>query len=545
MDIRYYLSQKGLQWQEKQRPSGMVAIMQCPICKDKEKSFAVSLVDGSFNCNRLNNCGIKGSWWQLQQSFGDKPVRLDSNNSLLRQPIKYNRPKVHSESPDKAVEYLKSRKLSEDIIKKFKIGYKDEAIMFPYFKNGELVQVKYRTIAEKKFWKEKNCEPTLFNRDKCTGEGLIICEGEIDCMSLAQYDIPAVSMPSGASDLTWIENEWDYLDKFQKIYLFMDGDAAGQKAVEEMVKRLGAWRCYSVALPHKDVNECLMNGIEEKVILEAIKNAREFDPPTLLSVKDFEEDLHFLFEHPEKLYGISTPWEALNNILKGWRESELTIWSGRNSSGKSTMINEVIINLIRKHKTVIASLEMSPGRYLRWMIMNVCNKRTPDRKEITSAIDWMTKNLFVVNVNGEIAPDELVNIFDFAARKYGVKHFFIDSLMKIALHGTDELKEQKRFCNSLIDKIQKPHSAHVHLVAHPRKGFKDSDTPDKVDVSGTGDITNLADNVLMAWRPTEELKEKTPGIADNVLFVKKNREWGIEGSIKFSFNPDTKKFVER
>jgi len=548
MDVRQFLSQQGFKWVEKQRPKGLEALMECPVCHDKEKSFAVSLSDGAFNCLRLNNCGVKGSFYELQKMLGiAKPVRLDSNNYILNQPIKYIRPKVHSEKPDKAIEYLASRGLSLKTIEKFKIGYKDGAIMFPYYKNKELVGIKYRSIAEKKFWKEKDCEPTLFNQDNCTGEGLVICEGEIDCMSLAEYDIPAVSVPQGASDMTWIENGWEYLNRFQKIYLFMDGDTAGQNAVVEIVKRLGAWRCFDVALPYKDANECLMKGVDVKVIAEAVQNAKEFDPPTLLKAVDFTEDIVFMFEHPEKLYGIATPWAGLDEILKGWRDYELTIWSGRSSSGKSTMLNEVIWDLLRKgHKAIIASLEMPPHRYLRWMLMRIKQKASLNRQEVTEAIKRLN-NLYVLNITGEILPNDLIDVFDFAARKYGVKHFFIDSLMKISLNPTDELKEQKLFVNALIDKLSKTYAGHVHLVAHPRKGMKDSDKPDKVDISGSGDITNLADNVIMVHRISREEKERQKSafdVADTTLYVKKNREHGIEDYVNFKFIANTKTFEE-
>lgn len=551
MDIRYYLRSKGLQWTEKQRPSGIIAEMICPVCKSKEKSFAVSLEDGAFNCMRLNNCGVKGSWWDFQKLFGDDPVRLDSDKSIIRQSVKYERPKVHLQLlNDQAQEFLKKRGFTSDTIKKFKIGRTNGAIMFPYFKKGELVNVKYRSITEKKFWREKNAEPTLFNRDNCTGGGLAICEGEFDAMALDQYGIPAVSIPSGVNDLTWIEHEWDFLNKFQKIYLFMDSDAAGQKAVEEIVNRLGRWRCYSVTLPYKDINECLMKDVEAKIIVEAITTAKEFDPDVLRKACDFEEEIIDLFENPYLLYGTQTPWLGLDDYLKGWRDEELTIWSGRNASGKSTMINDNIVHLIKKGiRVIIASLEMPPKRYLRWMVMNIAGKRYVEREEIHDILNEKCKDLFVINVQGEIGPSELINIFDFAARKYGVKHFVIDSLMKISFSGIDDLKEQKQFCNNLIDQLAVQHKGHVHLVAHPRKGFKDHDKPDKVDISGSGDITNLAHNVLMVWRPDEEMKkkasEKGRDMADTVLFVKKNREWGTEGHINFKFRAETKQFVEK
>ena len=78
MDIRQFLNQQGWSWTEKQRPSGLIAEMTCPFCKSKEKSFAVSLNDGAFSCFRLNNCGVKGSFWDLQKMLGLTPQRLDN-----------------------------------------------------------------------------------------------------------------------------------------------------------------------------------------------------------------------------------------------------------------------------------------------------------------------------------------------------------------------------------------------------------------------------------------------------------------------------------
>jgi twinkle protein len=546
MDIRNYMHSKGWNWKEENRPKGLTAILNCPFCGDTEKKFAVSLVDGAFNCLHKNNCGRTGSFWDLQKMLGDKPVKLDNNNFVTQlKPIKYDRPKIHSDSKiDPAVEYLKSRGLTEETIKKFRIGFKNGAVMFPYFKNGELLQVKYRSVSEKKFWKEKNCETSLYNHDNCTGEALAIAEGEIDCMTLDQYGIPATSIPSGVNDLTWIENEWDYINKFKKIYLFMDSDSAGQNAVYEIVNRLGAWRCYSVVLPYKDANACLTAGISTDIILQAISDAKEFDPPTLLKASDFKDEINELFEHPEKLYGVQTPWDGLNRILKGWRDGEITIWSGRNGSGKSTLLNEVIIHLLKhKHKTIIASLEMPAKRYLRWMIMSICQLFKPERNKVESTLNWLGENLYVVNVAGSISAIELLNVLEFSARKYGVKNFIVDSLIKIMLKGVDDLKEQKEIVTDLINLAVK-YSGHVHLVAHPRKGFKDNDKPDKVDVAGSGDITNLAHNVLVVWRPDEEEKERHPEISDTILFVKKNREFGTEGHVNFLFNSETKNFTE-
>jgi twinkle protein len=549
MDIRAYLTSKNWEWKEIQRPKGLVAVGNCFFCDDREKKFAISLQDGAWSCMHENKCGKKGSWADFQRLLGDNFQPLDNSNYIYRQPIKYDKPQVKSENNNGAIKWLQGRGIWEATSAVYRIGQKGNEIMFPYFKEGELVNVKYRSMTEKKFRQEKNAEPVLFGRDFCKDKDyLIINEGEIDTLSFSQYGLNAVSVPSGASDLRWIETEWEFLNSFQKIYLAMDGDEAGQRNIDEIVKRLGEWRCYNVILPFKDANECLMNDVPDVKIQECIDNAKNYDPPTLKRATDFMDEVIDLFENPEKLYGISTPWDKLTEAVKGWREGELTVWSGRSGSGKSTMLNEVIYNLIKKkYIVIIASLEMMPKKYLKWMLARIKQKKYLDKEEIKEAFEEI-KNLFVVNLNGEIKAIDLFEVLNFAARKYGVKHFFIDSLMKIEMKGNDKNEDQKNFCNYLIDQIAKKYQGHVHLVAHPRKSFKDTDRPDKMDIAGSGDITNLADNVFALYRlsPEEKKKMDEDGFdsADTVLSVLKNREWGFEPRIEFHFNPDTKTFIE-
>jgi twinkle protein len=118
--------------------------------------------------------------------------------------------------------------------------------------------------------------------------------------------------------------------------------------------------------------------------------------------------------------------------------------------------------------------------------------------------------------------------------------------MKISINDSDEYNEQKRFVSRLTDFV-KVHDCHIHLVAHPRKAASDTDEPGKVDIKGTSHITDLAHNVVVLYRPTDDQKansiKKGKVAADMVLFVKKNREFGVEGAVMFKFNEQTKKFI--
>jgi twinkle protein len=103
-------------------------------------------------------------------------------------------------------------------------------------------------------------------------------------MALYQYGKQScVSVPSGAGNFDWVENEWDFLDGFTKVYICYDNDTAGNTKAMELVSKLGAWKCKRVVLPFKDANDCLKNKVPKETIASCFENAVEFSPAILTS----------------------------------------------------------------------------------------------------------------------------------------------------------------------------------------------------------------------------------------------------------------------
>lgn len=548
MDIRNYLSGKGFTWKEKRGTNGIEAEMNCPVCKDTEKKFSINLDTGLFNCWHKNKCGVSGSFWEFQKMMGDTPKRLDSMISIApAKPITYKPVTVRGKRISTTVEnYLHSRGFKDEIIKEFRLGQNDEgtAVMYPFFKEGKVVNVKYRAIAEKKFWNEKDGEPCLFNRDMCAGgETLYITEGQDDCIALKHYGIDAVSVPGGTGDMRWIEHEWDYLNGFKYIYLLMDNDQAGQNAVDEIVKRLGKWRCYQVMLPEKDANECLKKNVPIDVLGKCLTTPIEYHHEHVKPALFFVDQIIQHMKTDKNLYGVSTGFAGIDKILKGWRQGEFSVWTGNSGSGKSTFINQIVLNLIdRQERCLTASLEMAAKNYLRWAVIQHLQKEEITEDDIKIALKTIGSKWYIFNISGEAGEDIILDAFEFAARKYGIKHFFIDSLMRVNIKDRDEYRGQKEFCTRLVNFAQE-YNCHVHLVAHPRKGASDHETPDKVDVAGTAHITNMAHNVFILYRIQEEKKKDDS--ADNIFYIKKNREFGFEGKIMLNFKSEHKLFLEK
>ncbi len=542
MNVQEYLERKNLQYTTTKNQSGKQAKMKCPQCGDKA-SFAINLDTGAYQCFRQNKCGIKGSFFEFQKFLGDEPF-------LKREKI-YADPQTKPERiNEKVYKWFEKRKISEETVKQFKIGLSPSGkeIMFLYHKTGKLTNVKYRSMDEKNFYKEKDCKSVLWNQDNIKDNKLYITEGECDAMALYEYGIKAVSIPSGVNDLTWIEHDWKFLERFKEIYLLMDNDTSGQSIIENLVNRLGKWRCRNVLLPYKDVNECLMKGVTKEEINESISSAAEFNITELKHCDYYVDEINEYKNNPNKLYGTITSNYKLTELLKGWRREELSVWTGQNGAGKSTYLSQEIIHLLGQNKKCcIGSFEMPPRKYLWWLI-----KQSARRKEITDfdvnvILNEYAENLFIIDITGEIGKENLFEIIEFGCRKYGIEVFVIDSLMKVKLSADNNkiYGEQKNFVNRLAD-FAKEYKCHIHLVAHPRKAKTDEYESDKTDVAGSGDITNIADNVFLVYRYSKEQieKRKKANIEPYHSFieVKKNREHGKLGKVGFYFNEDFKTF---
>ena len=207
-DIGEYLARKGLKWKRR----GDQAVLNCPQCGDTENKFAISLTTGAFNCLHLNSCGIKGSFFEFQKLMGDTP-KPEKRDRFANPPTKnYTKPNTEIRPPTPPViDYLNRRGFTRETLEHFKVGaFDNDTAMLPYYRNGELINIKYRSISDKKKMRtETNAEPILFNRDQIYDNKLIICEGEYDAMALYAYGIDAVSVPMGCKNLQWIDTEWD------------------------------------------------------------------------------------------------------------------------------------------------------------------------------------------------------------------------------------------------------------------------------------------------------------------------------------------------
>jgi twinkle protein len=454
----------------------------------------------------------------------------------LDAPIKPNREYVRPSRPaatrpkSAVLAWLERRGLTAATIAAFQIGATpdDGAVILPYLRDGELVNTKTRGIADKKMWQAKDAEPCLFGWHLIDpkARSIVITEGEFDAMVLHQAGIPALSCNQGAGNHQWIDADWERLQRFSDIVLCYDMDDAGRKGAAEVANRLGLDRCRMARLPHKDANDMLMAGATPEAFRACINGARPLDPDELVSAALFvDEVIGELYPSndvplaPALYIGMDHEWIR-------FRPGEISVWTGFNGHGKSQFLGQTMLGMMRADERVlIYSGEMQPRRLLARMTRQAGGTDQPTLAYIKAIHRWFDDRLWVYRHVGEVDSVRLLDVFAYGARRYGIRHFVVDSLMMlddVPEEGKGALEQQRKFMLRLAA-FAKQYGAHVHLVAHPKKGDDERNGPGKQEVSGSGKITNMADNVLSVWAKLRDEHEDSDGSPDGKVELLKQR----------------------
>lgn len=248
--------------------------------------------------------------------------------------------------------------------------------------------------------------------------------------------------------------------------------------------------------------------------------------------------------------GATMPWTKTHKLLK-FRPGEVTVWCGINGHGKSMITSQVALNFAWSgEKPCIASMEMLPKRTLWRMVRQASGNSEPSIQYIKQFLGWLDRKLYIFDHHGTVSGKLILGAARASAAAYGVKHFFIDSLMKTC-KGEEDYSGQKDFVDECCA-TARDLNIHIHLIHHVRKGENEFAIPGKFDGKGSGAIADQVDNWITVWRN----KRKEAGLAANptdaklmsdpdcVLNVDKQRNGEWEGRIALWFDPASMSYVE-
>lgn len=254
---------------------------------------------------------------------------------------------------------------------------------------------------------------------------------------------------------------------------------------------------------------------------------------------------------------ISTGFESIDYALNDLEPKRVTLITGKSHHGKTTFVRSIIANALNTgNKTlwVMGENEVSDeirrlyqliiGNEKSYFENKIDNKRMikVPKKEIKEAMDLWSKDLKILN-KAEARLKTHAELLDIVEKELKVnKHnlIVVDNLMSVLTASNFEKNEaQGDFMQSLCD-LSKIYSCHIILVLHPRRD-SNFDKPDNDYISGSGDLTNKADNIIFVTRGDDEDLEK--GI-NGYIHITKNKKWGLTLKVPAYFDKETECLAE-
>lgn len=525
----------------------------CPKCshdrkKKADKCLSVNVVEGTYKCH---NCDWKGGVLN----------KVDFMKKDYFRPV-YNK---RTTLEKKVMDWFFTRSITPQTILDMRVSDGQEwmpqtqkvenVIHFNYFRNNELVNVKYRDGA-KNFKMVKNAELIFFNLDSIIdGDECIITEGEIDAMSWHQCGYKSVvSVPNGASKnqrLEYLDNCYQYFENKTKIYLSTDDDAPGRELRDELARRLGFERCFKLDFKGcKDANEFMTtNG--PQALYDCLVEAQAYPIVGVFSIDDVWNELTDFYHNglPE---GDRTGDHEFDEHLR-FMPGELTIITGIPGHGKSIFLDQISLRLCLTADWQFAVF--SPESYPLSMYYSRLIKRLTGEKlgkfnlveaDLIAAKDWLKAKYHLIFPEDEgFTLDIILNKTRQLVLRKGVNALIIDPWSYIESEMPNGFNDVKFIQESLrkIVAFARKMGIHVFLVAHPTKMLKDKDTgiyiiPNLYNISGSAHFFNMPQNGFTVYR--NHSTEKTEVHIQKVKW----EHLGKLGMIEYQYNPYNSRFTK-
>lgn len=512
---------------------------KCPNCSDSrkhksDKSLSVDIDKGLFNCH---NCGWSGTTkFQKKQDY-IKPESIKVNLT------------------DRVIEWFGNRGITQPTLSHWKIGEsleffpqvgkKRRAVNFNYFRNKELINVKYRD-AEKNFKMVSGAELIFYGIDNIVEmETVYIVEGEMDALSLHEAGIYSVcSVPNGASKgnqrLEYLDNCFEYFENKKQIIICTDNDNPGIELRNELARRFGAYRCKYVEFgDFKDANEVLISKGAE-TLRNFIKDAKNFPLEGVLNIDNIWQNVLNYNENGIKNYSIGLPEsDTFFKLAFG----EWTVVTGIPNSGKSDVVDQICCNMAVNYgmRCAMFSPESFPYEGHIKRIANKLNEKNCTNEDLNNTKDFIQDHFYWIKIDLEnLTLEGILDAFKQLVFQKGINIVVIDPWNMLD-HSAQRDHSYIGRALSQITQFCQQTNTHLFLVAHPRKIESENGNykkPTLYDISGSADFFNKAYNGMIVFRCIGQKTKYDSDIVKMYIEKVKRKENGQLGD--FDIAPDFK-----
>ncbi|WP_315792311.1 AAA family ATPase [Bradyrhizobium sp. SZCCHNRI1002] len=447
-------------------------------------------------------------------------------------------------------------------------------LVFPIIEGGEIVGEKYRG-PKKFFFQKPGSRQTFINGDVMDDPALydpsgttalVITEGEPDMLTAIDAGWwHTVSVPAGApnppkdkdqrEDTDDVEGDkfWfmyhnrDRLKKIRRFIIAVDNDRNGKFLADELVRRLGASRCWFVTYPDgcKDLNQVLMEQGEDAA-RAVLAEAKPYPLKGIYALADYPD------RPPIETY--STGWPILDTIFRPFLPA-FTVVTGLPGSGKSTWVMNLAFNLADQYgwKWAVFSPELPVVPQLRDKLRRIVSgvpldKMTPP---VLARVDRFINEHFVF-IDFDVAGDGdqdltlewlMERVYD-ALMRFGVRGFILDPWNEVE-HAREKFESDTSYINRALRtviKFGRRHGLKTFVLAHPTKDVgKDGKArvPTLYDIEGSAAWFNKPDFGIVVDRPNANADRTS-------IHIRKVRFEGTgdKGEVVLQFNRDNSRFEQ-
>jgi twinkle protein len=529
-------------------------VRHCPECKDhgkrRDNTYDLSVLpsEGKAKCHKCGTIFLirKGEYKKVEKSY--TPPSKKNLTPLTKD----------------GLQFFTNRRISQEAVNFFKIAERTGWVAFPYFFSGELVNIKYKNITEKKYMQSPGGKHVVFNYDEAKKyNAVVVCEGEEEVMCWYDAGVPyAVSVDAGAPNpndkvdkkLECITNCFDLFENADVIYIATDNDENGKRLGEEIERRCKTEKIRRVDFgKYKDANETVLyEGIGE--LLRLRDNSKEVRIDGVFYLDDVSEKLWDLYHNGLPL-GSTTYMPSIDKHWK-WRPTEVTIGTGYNNEGKSTLldINLPILKAIHDGwKTGLFVPENFPAEEFYEEVIHTYIGKTTDKEkpmfrmsehEYTRGMEFAKKHFFLIYLEENATIDRLFERFDYLVRKEGIRIAVFDPYNQIE-HLYQKGETIDLYVSRFMGKLKRwtvSRKLCTILVAHqnpPDKraaNGKDYPQPDIYKIKNGGTFADKADNVIWLWRPFRVSDEGSPVVTFGAGKIKKKKLVGVPGFVDLLYD---------
>ena len=550
--------------------SGIEVKALCPRCshtrsKHNQKCLNVNTETGVWHCWHCEWSGKAGAERETPRQF------VQTSRAPLPAKTYVKPPAMTNAMSAGAVKWFADRGITPEVLQRNRVttasafmpqlNAETVAIAFPYYRDGEAVNCKYRDNA-KNFRMVSGAERLLYGYDDIQPTTLIV-EGEMDKLACEVAGFQnCVSVPDGAPapNSKNLDSKFDYLSdkRLQSVehwVIAVDSDAPGQFLQDELVRRFGPEKCKIVTWPDgcKDANDVLMYQ-GPRTLRECIEAAKPVPIVGVFDAATFGEEFMRMYDEGMPR-GLTTGWECVD---KNWRikTGQLVVVTGIPGHGKSEWVDALCCNLAQDHGWRIAMF--SPENYpVRLHIMKLAEKyigkpynkgpiERMSKSEAAQSLDWMQEHFHWI-MPDQASLEEIVAKARALVFTVGIRVLVLDPWNEIEHARPQGVTEAEYVAQGLmfLRKFARTHDVLVIVVTHPRLLEKDSKgrypVPTPYDISGGAMWRNKADNCLAIYADPLDRK----GAVDLHVQKVKFKLFGEVGVVQMIWDRPTGRYFER